>query len=167
MALSKDLRNFIVDLKDGKIDGLHISDRDGLELMGAMLNQLEGAYKLILWNSGTQGLNGTTVNTDVAAIATGHTNTVKLAMADSGNTVNTMSQGNQVTITLSGTATNKTIDIGDGNGFVAGPVTVKLVDGEATMTTKADYATTQTLVLTLSAPSAGKTADGTYTIAAP
>jgi adenosine/AMP kinase len=167
MPLSKELRNFVTDLKDSKIDGLHISDREGLEMMGAMLNQLEGAYKLILWNSGAEGLNGTTANTAAALIATGHTNVVKLAMADSGNTINTLSQGNQVTLTLTGTATNKTIDIGDGAGFVAGPVVVKLVDGEATVTTKADYATTQTLVLTMSAPSAGKTADGTYTITAP
>lgn len=167
MALSKELRNFISDMKDGKVDGLHISDSDGLVMLGAVLNHLEDASKFILWNSGVEGLNGTTANTAAAAIALAHTNVVKLAMADANNNINKMSQGNSVTITLTGTAANKLIDIGDGNGFVAGPVTVSLVDGEASMTVKADYDTTETVILTLSAPSAGKTADGTYTITAP
>lgn len=167
MALSKELRNFVTDMRDGKIDGQVIGDSDGLLMMGAILNHLEDAAKFILWNSGVEGLNGVTVNTAAAAIALAHTSTVKLAMADASNNINKMSQGNQVTVTLTGTATNKLIDIGDGNGFVAGPVTVSLVDGEASMTVKADYATTQTVVLTLSAPTAGKTADGTYTITAP
>jgi hypothetical protein len=163
--LSSDMRNFILDLKDNKLDGLVISDREGLILMGAMLNQTEGLYKFILWNSGVEGLNGVTANTAAGVIGLAQENTVKLAMADGSNNINGLSQGNQVTVTVSGTATNKLIDAGD--GFVAGPVVVTLVDGEATLTTKADYATTETLILTLSAPSAGKTADGTYTITAP
>ena len=87
-------------------------------------------------------------------------------MADVNDTTNLTSQGNSVTVTVTGTATNKTIDTGDGNGAVAGPVTVSLVDGEATLTTKADYTNGQTYIMTLSAPSAGKTADDTYTITA-
>ena len=166
MALSQILRNYIIDLKDGNLGGLHISDRDGLEMMGALLNHLESSYNLILWNSGAEGLNGTTANTAASAIADGETNIAKLVMADVNDTTNLTSQGNSVTVTVTGTATNKTIDTGDGNGAVAGPVTVSLVDGEATLTTKADYTNGQTYIMTLSAPSAGKTADDTYTITA-
>lgn len=164
MALSTDLRNFITDLKDSKLDGLHLSDRAGLEMLGEVLNHLDSMSKFILWNSGTEGLNGTTANTDSIAAGVAATKQVKLAMADADNIVNKMSQGSQVTITLSGTAANKLIDVGA--GYVAGPVTVTMVDGEFTMMTKADYDAAETLILTLSAPSAGKTADGTYTILA-
>lgn len=166
MALSTELKNFVRDLKDSKLDGLHISDRSGLELLGAMLNYLESRAKLILWSSGVEGLNGTTANTDAASIATDEQNTVTLSMSDASDTEYPLSQDNQVTITLSGTSSSQTIDIGDGNGQVAGPVTATLLNGKATMTTQATYTNGQTLILTLSAPTAGKTADGTYTITA-
>jgi len=165
MALSKQGRNFVSDLKDGKLDGLHISDREGLELMGAIFNHLDSAATQYQWDGSDEGLNGATVNTKAQSNGA-ITEAVKIVMTDSANVPYGLAQGDTVVVTPTGAAAaSLTIDLGDGAGYVAwasGAKTFTMVDGEATLSLKWTGAT-NALVLTMSAPSAGKVIDGTYT----
>jgi hypothetical protein len=171
MALSKELKNFVKDFFDGKpetIEGLHISDRDGLELMGKMARRMENNASLIQWtNASAQGANGSSANTAVSsATAAQAEDSAELSLTDLNNkTYDDAAQDYTVDVTASGTSTNKQYSTDDGATWTAftGATPFTLKDGKASWKVRADYTAGQTLVLTLSNASGGKSTDGTMT----
>lgn len=147
MALSQDVRNFIKDLRDSSLDGLHISDRSGLELLGAVVNWMESrdsAYD-IDYSSG-------------APAGGARSSLVNLKLNDADGVKNLFNQTSKVTVTITGgTATGPTID------GAAGPTEYTMQDGEKEIAVAAT--STGTVVLGLSAPDpSGLTVTDTHTV---
>ncbi len=143
MALSKDLRNIIAGVESGDDSGQLFASRQVMEALGALISWVEGGDTLIQWD-GDEGLNGATAST-LAPAALVTSVDVKLKVTNAANVQDPLRQNASATVTLTGTATAKTI-----NG-VAGPLVVELVDGEAEVTLAAT--TTGTIIATLSAGS--------------
>ena len=166
MALSNEEKNFVKDLADGKLDGLHISDREGLILLGKVMNRMEANASLIQWNGGAEGLNGAVANTEAVANGLAVESSLKLSLTDLSNKVYDDSANDYtVVVTPTGAAANKEYSLDAGTTWVAwaAPLTVTLVDGEVEFMARADYST-NAMILTLSAPSGSKSIDSTYTI---
>jgi hypothetical protein len=144
MALSSDIRNFIKDSQLGLTNGPVIGDREGLELLGQVVNWVTSHDSQLV-------LSG-----PAAPAASARTNTVTLSIEDAAGKLNNMNQTSTVVVTVTGGASGKLI-----NG-VAGPITVTMVDGQASLAVSAT--SVGTLILGLSAPSpAGLTVTSTHT----
>ena len=145
MTLSNNLRNFIVDMRDGILEGLFIPKRDVLSLLGAMTNWVE-AHSTKFWLTGTVPGAGVLVAP------------VTLAVYDAANVMNGFDQTSNVLVSITGGgAAGKKID------GVVGPTRYTMVDGQVTIMASATGV--GTLILGLSAPSpAGLAVASTATI---
>jgi hypothetical protein len=141
MALSKDLRNIVKGVEAGDDDGQLFASRQVMDALGALLSWVGSNDTLIQWD-GSEGLNGATGST-LAPAAGVLSASVKMKVTSADNVQNPFRQNGKATVTLTGTATGKTI-----NG-VAGPLVVELVDGEAEVLLAGT--STGTIIATLSA----------------
>lgn len=177
MALSKVLKNFVKDFFDAKpdsLEGLHISDRDGLLLLGRMARRMENDASLIQWTGTTeQGTNGDTANTidDVGSAAAQLATDVELSLTDLNNkTYDDAAQDYTVDLTAADqqNTSNHEYSLDGGTTWVAfsGATEFTLADGKLTFKVRADYSTGNgdNWTLTMSNASSGKATDGTLTL---
>lgn len=145
-TLSSDMRNFLKDVQpDGNLRGPLLDDKEGLLLMALMSNWIMDHNAKMQWN-GAEGLNGATASTLAPAggVRSGSTDVV---VTDSLDKHNWLDQSSTVLCTVTGTATGKLV-----NG-VAGPITLTMVDGKASVAWSATSAGTIILTLSASNPS--------------
>lgn len=143
MALSNDLRNLVSGAETGSNKGRKFASSQVMEALRAIVLWAEAGDTLIQWN-GTGGYNGTGASAlapagGVLSVSAG------MAVTNAANTPNPFRQNATVLVTLTGTATGKTI-----NG-VAGPATISLVDGLKSVTLAGT--STGTIIATMSAAS--------------
>ncbi len=141
-TLSSDMRNFLKDVQpDGNLRGPLLDDKDGLILLALMSNWIMDHNAKMQWDA-SEGLNGATASTlaPASGVLSGSTDVV---VTDSLDKENWLDQTSTVLCTVTGTATGKTI-----NGE-AGPLTLTMVDGRASVEWAAT--STGTIILTLSA----------------
>jgi hypothetical protein len=141
MALSKDLRNMIKAVESGDDDGQLFASRQVMDSLGELIKWVEGGDSLIQWDA-SEGLNGVGASS-LAPAASVLSVSANMKVTNSGDQHNPLRQNASVMVTLSGSATAKSI-----NG-VAGPLLVELVDGAASVTLAAT--STGTIIATMSA----------------
>ena len=145
MSLSNNLRNFIIDMRDGILEGLFIPKRDVLSLLGNMTNWIE-AHSTKFWLTGSVPAAGA------------RTANVKLAVYDAANVQNNFDQTSYCTVSITGGgAAGRKI-----NGGTA-PIVCTMVDGEVTIEVSATGVGTVILGLSLPSP-AGLAVASTATI---
>jgi hypothetical protein len=140
MALSKDLRNIVAAVESGDDSGQLFASRQVMEALGALIGLAEAGDTRIQWE-GSEGLNAATAST-LAPAGGVLSVSVNLKVTNANNVHNPLRQNAKATVTLTGTASDKTV-----NG-VAGPLEIELVDGAASVVLAAS--TTGTIIATLS-----------------
>lgn len=157
MALSQALKNSIATAEAGLTNDMK-SERVLREAVAALLMHAEAAATQIQWVIAGVPHASTAAALDLADNTKTSYSTLALQLADANNVNIPFNQAQTVVITLTGTATGKLV-----NG-VAGPITLALVDGAASVTlARTAGSADETIIATLTAPTTGS-ANGAFTL---
>jgi hypothetical protein len=157
MALSQALKNSIATAEAGLTNDMK-SERVLREAVAQLLMHAESTATQIQWVIAGTPHDSTAAALDLADNSKTSYSTLALTLADANNVLNRFKQAQTVVVTLTGTATGKKI-----NG-VAGPLTVALVDGTASITlSRTAGSADETIVATLTVPTTGS-ANGAFTL---